>query len=136
VAASGSGAWHRGGAGDRLGGDGGLDLHRPARLMVVERQRISFASIGVQPFSRQRCGQGLAQDCSFSADFGANGWAMRNPCFLLTTATPSGAVSSLGASSWLYRCFPTLSAGGNPRFGLPDRTAAAPQCRPLLGGVV
>jgi hypothetical protein len=31
-------SWHRGGAGVRIGGGGGLDLHRSARLMVAERQ--------------------------------------------------------------------------------------------------
>jgi hypothetical protein len=32
----------------------------------------------------------------------------------LTMATPAGAVSSLGASSWHCPCCPTTSAGGNP----------------------
>jgi hypothetical protein len=46
----------------------------------------------------------VAQVGLFPAIFGANGGAGK-PCLKLTMATPAGAVSSLGASSWHYPCF-------------------------------
>jgi hypothetical protein len=109
-------SWHRGGAGDRPGVDGGLDLHRPIRPMVeVERW-------SAQPLRRQRClallssvvRPRVAQVGFFRRYLGLTEVPGRKPCLKLAMATPAGAVPSLGASSWHCPCCLTTSAGGNP----------------------
>jgi hypothetical protein len=55
---------------------------------------------------------------------------------MLTTATPTGVVPSLGAWPW-PRLFPPLSdARGNPRSGLPVRATVSPLRHSLLEDVV
>jgi hypothetical protein len=96
------------------------------RRLPLLRRRLQFAS--------QQWWPSIVPIRVVQLDIEVDDRAMRNPCFLWTTATPAGDVSLLGGIIRALMVFLTSSTEGN--LGLTgDRAMAAPRCRSLLEGI-
>lgn len=69
-----------------------------------------------------------------SGGHGVEVWARRNPAWLRTTATPTGAVTFLKASSSPIFVPPHPGHQGKPLIQLLDQAVVAVRCHPLVGG--